>query len=101
MTLRAAPGGLEDQSAKTRPRFGGWPFGWGRFRTSVSWSPARCASSVVVVLEETVTRTTPVPFYDLRPSHAGLRSAILGGISDLIDSNAYTNGPQVERFERA
>ena len=31
----------------------------------------------------------------------GLKMSILGEIADLIDSNAYTNGPQVSEFEEA
>jgi dTDP-4-amino-4,6-dideoxygalactose transaminase len=42
-----------------------------------------------------------VPFVDLAPAHDGLKAEILAGISDLIDANAYTNGPQVATFERA
>jgi dTDP-4-amino-4,6-dideoxygalactose transaminase len=42
-----------------------------------------------------------VPFLDLRPSHDPLKAAILADIGDLIDSNAFSNGPQVASFERA
>src|SRR5919201_358403 len=41
-----------------------------------------------------------VPFLDLGPSHAGLKAALLAEISDLVDSGAFTNGPQVADFER-
>jgi dTDP-4-amino-4,6-dideoxygalactose transaminase len=44
---------------------------------------------------------TRVPFLDLSPVHAGLKSEVLADIAELIDSGAFTNGPQVERFERA
>jgi dTDP-4-amino-4,6-dideoxygalactose transaminase len=42
-----------------------------------------------------------VPFYDLGPSHAHLRAALLREIGELIDSGAFTNGPQVRDFEHA
>lgn len=42
-----------------------------------------------------------VPFLDLAPSHSALKSELLADIADLIDSGAFTNGPHVERFERA
>jgi len=42
-----------------------------------------------------------VPFFDLAPSHAPLKTDVLADIADLFDSGAFTNGPQVERFERA
>src|SRR5664280_2122225 len=42
-----------------------------------------------------------VPFLDLGPSHAPLKAAILEEISTLIDSGAFTNGPQVAAFEKA
>jgi dTDP-4-amino-4,6-dideoxygalactose transaminase len=41
-----------------------------------------------------------VPFLDLAPSHTPLKAAILSEISELIDSGAFTNGPQVASFER-
>lgn len=44
---------------------------------------------------------TLVPFVDLAPSHADLKEAIVDEIAVLIDDGAFTNGPQVERFERA
>ena len=42
-----------------------------------------------------------VPFLDLAPSHEGLKADLLGAISDLIDTGAFTNGPAVAEFERA
>ena len=42
-----------------------------------------------------------VPFLDLRPAHTALKDEILADISELIDSGAFVNGPQVEQFERA
>ncbi len=42
-----------------------------------------------------------VPFYDLRPSHEAIKDGLLGELGELIDSNAYTNGPQVSAFEDA
>jgi len=44
---------------------------------------------------------TSVPFLDLSLAHAGLKSEVLADIGELIDSGAFTNGPQVEAFERA
>jgi dTDP-4-amino-4,6-dideoxygalactose transaminase len=41
-----------------------------------------------------------VPFLDLGPSHEGLKAELLAALSDLIDANAYTNGPEVARFEQ-
>ena len=42
-----------------------------------------------------------VPFLDLHPSHDPLRSALVAEIAGLLDSGAFTNGPQVAEFERA
>jgi dTDP-4-amino-4,6-dideoxygalactose transaminase len=42
-----------------------------------------------------------VPFLDLTPSHAPLKQAVLEEIADLIDDNAFINGPQVAAFEDA
>jgi dTDP-3-amino-3,4,6-trideoxy-alpha-D-glucose transaminase len=51
--------------------------------------------------ERTLTPSTmPVPFVDLRRIHDGLKGDLLAEISDLIDAGAFTNGPQVEEFER-
>ena len=44
---------------------------------------------------------TAVPFLDLRPSHAPIKDAVLEEISALLDSGAFTNGPQVREFEQA
>ncbi len=46
-------------------------------------------------------RLEGVPFVDLSHMHLPLRDEILNDIADLIDSNAYTNGPQVKAFEQA
>jgi dTDP-4-amino-4,6-dideoxygalactose transaminase len=40
-----------------------------------------------------------VPFVDLAPQHASLRAELLAEIGELIDSGAFTNGPQVRGFE--
>lgn len=45
-------------------------------------------------------RPPSVPFLDLGVIHTALRGRILDGISDLIGSGAFTNGPQVAEFER-
>jgi dTDP-3-amino-3,4,6-trideoxy-alpha-D-glucose transaminase len=42
-----------------------------------------------------------VPFLDLAPSHAPLIPQILHDITELLESGAFTNGPQVAAFERA
>jgi dTDP-4-amino-4,6-dideoxygalactose transaminase len=44
---------------------------------------------------------TSVPFVDLAQTHAGISGAIVGDIVELIESGAFTNGPQVRQFERA
>ncbi len=46
-------------------------------------------------------RTVPVPFVDLKPMHAGVREKLLAEIGELLDSGAFTNGPQVADFEEA
>jgi dTDP-4-amino-4,6-dideoxygalactose transaminase len=43
---------------------------------------------------------TGVPFLDLRPSHDALAAGILADIAELIETNAYINGPAVAEFER-
>jgi dTDP-4-amino-4,6-dideoxygalactose transaminase len=43
--------------------------------------------------------TTAVPFLDLRPSHDGLKAELLQAFGELIDTNAFTNGPAVAAFE--
>jgi len=52
-------------------------------------------------MEHLAQRRVAVPFVDLRPMHDGLKSALLAEISDLIDTGAFTNGPQVAELERA
>ena len=42
-----------------------------------------------------------VPFVDLRTSHEALKDALLAEIGELIESGAFTNGPQVREFEAA
>lgn len=42
-----------------------------------------------------------VPFFDLDPTHRPLRDELLLEIGSLIDSGHFTNGPQVDAFERA
>jgi len=41
-----------------------------------------------------------VPFVDLGPSHALVRDDFLAGVDALLESGAFTNGPQVAAFER-
>jgi dTDP-4-amino-4,6-dideoxygalactose transaminase len=45
--------------------------------------------------------TVSVPFLDLARTNGPLKEAILADIAELIDSNAFTNGPQVAEFEDA
>jgi dTDP-4-amino-4,6-dideoxygalactose transaminase len=40
-----------------------------------------------------------VPFLDLKPSHEPLKDELLVEIGRLIESGAFTNGPQVRQFE--
>lgn len=42
---------------------------------------------------------TVVPFFDLRPSHEALRDNVVADIAALIDTGAFTNGPEVAAFE--
>src|SRR4051812_38122723 len=42
-----------------------------------------------------------VPFFDLRPSSASFRDALLEDIGALLDSGAFTNGPSVAELEHA
>lgn len=43
----------------------------------------------------------PVPFLDLGLLHRDLKQQIVEEIADLVDSSAFTNGPQVAAFESA
>jgi dTDP-4-amino-4,6-dideoxygalactose transaminase len=43
---------------------------------------------------------TDVPFLDLWPAHAALKDALVSDLAELIDSGAFTNGPDVAAFER-
>lgn len=48
-----------------------------------------------------VLSTTTIPFLDLAPAHASVQARIVAEIDHLFESNAFTNGPQVQRFEQA
>lgn len=48
-----------------------------------------------------VNERTGVPFFDPSPSFAELKSKLIAEISELIDSGAFINGPQVGAFETA
>ena len=50
---------------------------------------------------EIVQERSTVPFFDPGPSFAVLKSAFVADISELIDSGAFINGPQVAAFESA
>ncbi len=45
--------------------------------------------------------STSVPFLDLTRVHAQIKDAVLAEIAGLIDSGAFTNGPQVAEFEQS
>ena len=45
--------------------------------------------------------TTTVPFYDLSSANGPLKAEIVAAFADLVDSGAFTNGPQVAAFEDA
>jgi dTDP-4-amino-4,6-dideoxygalactose transaminase len=47
------------------------------------------------------TRGREVPFMDLSAIHRSLKAGILEDVADLIDSSAFSNGPQVAQFEEA
>ena len=42
-----------------------------------------------------------MPFLDLARTNAPLKDAMLGDIAELIDRNAFINGPEVAEFEQA
>jgi dTDP-4-amino-4,6-dideoxygalactose transaminase len=50
---------------------------------------------------ELVRTEVKVPFLDLRPTNDAVRQPILERIEQMIDSGAFTNGPEVEEFESA
>jgi dTDP-4-amino-4,6-dideoxygalactose transaminase len=52
-------------------------------------------------VQQSPVLTTPVPFLDLRPSHGPLKDSLLEEIAELVDTGAFTNGPQVADFEEA
>jgi dTDP-4-amino-4,6-dideoxygalactose transaminase len=55
-----------------------------------------------VATEQTTQRAgVGVPFLDLSHVHEGLKASLLADVSDLIDTNAYVNGPPVAEFEEA
>ena len=41
----------------------------------------------------------PVPLVDLRPATEAIRHALLRDVDELLDANAFVNGPAVEAFE--
>ena len=51
--------------------------------------------------ERLTHRRLTVPFFDLEPSHAGIRGAIARDIEQLIADGTFTNGRQVAEFEQA
>jgi dTDP-4-amino-4,6-dideoxygalactose transaminase len=51
--------------------------------------------------EGLLTAPVAVPFLDLSTAHDALKDEILEDVARLIESNAFTNGPEVAAFERA
>jgi dTDP-4-amino-4,6-dideoxygalactose transaminase len=47
------------------------------------------------------TRGVAVPFVDLGPAHEPLREQLLDDFGHLLETGAFTNGPDVARFEEA
>ena len=63
-------------------------------------SPSRDYSAAVTA-DDALRDRTGVGFLELAHIHDGLKDEILGDIADLIDANAYSNGPAVAEFESA
>ena len=61
------------------------------------------SGSIVESMTETIRALpeTSVPFLDLAASHEPLKARIVDDIAELIDTNAFTNGPAVGQFEEA
>lgn len=57
--------------------------------------------SYAVTMSHVARDSVAVPFLDVAAQHRGLRAAILEDVADLLDSAAFTNGPQVRAFEEA
>jgi len=55
----------------------------------------------VISSTEPTRERSAVPFFDPAPSFSVLKSRLLPEFSDLIDSGAFINGPQVAAFEAA
>jgi dTDP-4-amino-4,6-dideoxygalactose transaminase len=55
----------------------------------------------VISSAEATRERSAVPFFDPAPSFSVLKSTLLPEFSDLIDSGAFINGPQVAAFEAA
>jgi dTDP-4-amino-4,6-dideoxygalactose transaminase len=51
--------------------------------------------------QRVLSAASAVPFLDLSTVHGGLKEALVSELSDLIDSGAFANGPQILAFERA
>jgi dTDP-4-amino-4,6-dideoxygalactose transaminase len=58
-------------------------------------------SSVMTTVRSDSWREVTVPFVDLGPSSAPIRSALLEDLATLIDQGAFINGPYVQAFEHA
>jgi dTDP-4-amino-4,6-dideoxygalactose transaminase len=47
------------------------------------------------------TRNQPVPFLDLRPSHAPIKQLLIEDVARVVEAGAFLNGPEVSRLEEA
>jgi dTDP-4-amino-4,6-dideoxygalactose transaminase len=75
-------------------------------------APPRCAQapslpgrsgheSTMTSVRKQNERTVEVPFLDLGPTSAAIRSQLLAGVAELISSGTFVNGPHVESFEHS
>jgi dTDP-4-amino-4,6-dideoxygalactose transaminase len=63
---------------------------------------AEAKATVLVMSSAAQPRASvSVPFLDLAPSNELVKDDVLEGISELIDTGEFTNGPQVQEFEAA
>jgi dTDP-3-amino-3,4,6-trideoxy-alpha-D-glucose transaminase len=60
-----------------------------------------CGYCQTVEIDPVASAASLVPFYDLRPSHEPLKDGVTAAFADLVDTGAFTNGPQVRAFEEA
>ncbi len=72
---------------------------WGGSRPRPHVSGVQLYAQTVAVTGA-MSRGTRVPFLDLGRVHAELKNEIIAEFAELVDSGAFTNGPQVATFER-